>query len=127
MFRKDGKELQILGEGGAACAPIIRTRLVLPPLRVGCESVDEGDDDVLDVDGGLEFGAGFEEGVEGGEVELVGKDLDDAFHKVLLRYGVTTRDHLLQQARQHALQSNNSTQLKNWEEIYYNYKPYIGE
>jgi hypothetical protein len=51
-------------------------RLVLGfPSGVRGQSVDEGDDDLLDVDARVEEGSGGKEGGEGEEMELVGEDL----------------------------------------------------
>ena len=72
------------------------------PCRKLCKPVDEGDDDVLDVDGGLELCAGLKEVGEGAEMELVGEHLDDALHQILLeKRGMVERMTLTHHHQQH--------------------------
>ena len=63
---------------------LIPNHIICKPCRKLCKPVYEGDDDVLDVNGGLELCAGLKEVGEGAEVELVGEHLDDALHQILL-------------------------------------------
>lgn len=64
LLREYFEKLDVVGDAAA----------VLSMGKVS-EAVDEGDDDVLDVDLRVEFSAGFEEGAEGLQVELIGEHL----------------------------------------------------
>mmetsp|Transcript_51769 Transcript_51769/g.161094 ORF Transcript_51769/g.161094 Transcript_51769/m.161094 type:complete len:319 (-) Transcript_51769:14-970(-) len=60
------------------------------------QTVHESYEDRLDVDPGLKLRAGSQELLEGAKVELVGENLDDHFHEVLLGNLVLAADDLLQ-------------------------------
>ena len=64
LVTEDVEQLDVAGDAGAVLAS-----------GEGRESVDEGGDDILDVDRGLELGAGLQEACETGEVELIRKYL----------------------------------------------------
>ncbi len=80
-----------------------RASLILRPLRVDGEAVNECNDNIFDIDSGLKLGTSSKEGVERREVELIGKDLNDTLHEVLLSNGIPATDGLFQNARHHRL------------------------
>lgn len=73
---------------------------LLVTLMVRGESIDQRDDDGLDVHAGLELRARLQERIQRLQMELVGEHLDDALHEIFLRDGVAAADDLLEDARQ---------------------------
>ena len=79
-----------------ACTLAVLFEIRKPNLR---QSVNESDDDVLDVDVLMQIAASVEEDVESAEMEFVGENLDDALHQVFLGDWIATIHDLVERTK----------------------------
>lgn len=63
-----------------------------------CESVNESNDNLLDIDFRVKLGGGGEERAKGVKVEFICEDLDDHLHQIFLSYDVLAVDDLFENA-----------------------------